>query len=479
MKRIGLKILLVVLAIVFSLMALPTFMVQTKTVAEGVNEKVKYSLLPATYNDNSELVLDKYNIQPINRLPYQPFDQEKQKKMDGMSFKFNETTYGRIENQFVKLDNCENISITDNLALSVWIYFDSVYVHDLTLTLELENGADLVWNIEADALYGLVTKSEFDLVTPHGWNKIYFPLAKATKSGEVLENGCLVSPTQLIVNYYSLLENDNIASLYFYDIALENASENQNYQVEKQRYNIFSAYFYDIARYTSFCEGDSITLPSYEKAITYAFQGNRDLKKEATKENSILKWRVYVISPSGESKEVSFSSKVTFNEIGTYKILYRCFEVENQSTKVILSPYKEITISKLNPIYFDRSEFKIKVGVNNLINIYTSPLFDNVSDISFEYDTSALEVSLDENKKVKILAKKTGKYQIKAKVTGSRTTSQPAEYETVLSVKSVKATTDKNHTIKIVVWTASACFVVAILISIVILVVKSRKIVVK
>lgn len=457
----------------------PNFAVRNFVTAEESEQKIKYSLLSPLFYANSDDAYEDYNIKPGHILPYQPFDFENSKKMSGMSFSFEELDYHKIDDQYVNLDRVENIENSNNLALSVWIYFSAVYTHDLSLTIELENGSKIEWNLDAEDLYSLVSKSNYDLETPHSWNKLYFPLSKATVSDEIWNGNVLFSPTKLTVRYYSEFENSNISSIYFYDVAIEEIEQTDKYQVERQSYKVFSAYFFDEAKISKLCIGDTLTLPTFQKAIIYAWVGNLDVKADSLKDTTNYKWRVYIISPSGESSEVSFSSKLTLSEAGTYKILYRCFEVQNESTKVIMSPYVEINVNQINAIYFDRSEYKIKIGVKNILNISTSSLFDWVSDIQFEYDEDALDVSLNEKGRVEITAKKTGTYDIKAKISAKRLDGDEKTYDTVLQVEAVKNSQNEKQALKIFIWIASGCFALGIIISIVILVVKSRKIVVK
>lgn len=470
---------MIAFAVLFCFFAMPVFAVQNQSAVAETESSVKYSLVPANYNSNSAKTEEKYNIKNKNLSWFTPFDFDAGKRMAGSSFNFDTTSFQRFQNACVFVDN-QSISYRDDLALSMWIYFDDVSLHDFSVSLELENGSRISWTLSANELYSLVAKSSIE-ETPHAWNKIFLPFKKATFSNDYSFSGGVLSPIKRIFfTYYSALEAEDISSLLFFDVAVEVADNVGEYSVTKQPYAFCRTYFFTDEQISNICLGDSLTLPSEQNAILYAWKGKTDLKKSAQEDGTNLKWRVYVLDPAGETKQYSFGETINFSIAGNYTLFYRLNEVKDGSSKVILSSYCDIVSNKLNAIFFDRKTLKTHQNVFNQISISTSPKITTVSDISFEYDTNALDVSLDENGKVIIRAKKIGEFEVKAKVRGVRPTSEEKEYETILTVKSVKnANSDNNLALKIFLWSVLGCFVVGFLISIVILLVKSRKLGVK
>lgn len=478
MKRKGLKIFMITLSVLFCFLAMPTFFVQT-AFAEEETVSVKYSLVPPNYNASPDETETKYNIKNKNLSPFTPFDFDAGKRMNGSSFDFDSDNNYCFQDQIVFADN-QSIEYREDLALSMWIYFDATSLHNFSVVLELENGKTISWNLSANELFSLVAKSSID-TTPHAWNKIVLPFKKATFSENyTFESGTLSTIKQIKFSYYSALEDGDISSLLFYDVAVENAEETEKYSVTKQPYAFCKAYFFTDEQISNVCHGDSLTLPSEQNAILYAWQGKTDLKKSATEEGTNVKWRVYMLDPNGTTKQYSFGDTIEFSVAGNYTVFYRLSEVKDGSSKVILSSFCNVSANKLNAIFFDRKTLKTHKDVYNQISISTSAKFSSVSDISFEYDESAIEVSLDEDGKVLIRAKKVGEFKVKAKVRGVRPTSAEKEYETTLTVKSLKpSNSDDNLALKIFLWSCLGCFVLGFLISIVILLVKSRKVGVK
>lgn len=468
---------MVMLAVLFCFLAMPTFPMQN-VFAEEI-ENVKYSLVPSNYNSVPSETETKYNIKNDNLIPFTPFDFDKDKRMGGSSFKFETDEFKRFKDSYVLVDRQTNIENNGKMALSMWIYFDGVKLHGLNFTLELESGENMAFSVSQSTLRDIVKRSDYDEETPYGWTKIMIPFARF-EGFSTITSEILPAPTKLVISYYSENEDPEVSTLLFYDVSIEKLDQTKNVETEKQAYTICKAFYFEKVLIDGLCDGDSLTLPTEQNAIVYAWQGTRDLKSEALKTSTNLKWRVSVMDPSGKVTQASFGEKITFEREGSYTIFYRCFETKNDASNVILSAYLTIGANKLNAIYFDRSSLKIKVNVLSKINVSTSSKFTSVSDVSFEYDENCLELIKDTDGTVYVRAKKTGKFTLKAKVTGKRVTTGNQEYSTTLTINAIKnSTKDDKMPLKIFLWATLGCFILGFIISLVISLVKSRKIGVK
>ncbi len=479
-KKIS-KILVLVIATMLCFLALPSFSIQKTVVAE---DKVKYVLLPATYNVmGEEQTLSKYNIKNENLYNFTPFDFENKKRMKGQSLRYYGGENKEYVNEFITLEPQNNILTSENLALSMWIYFDNIETHDLTLKLVLENGESLSWYFSSQELISLVKKSEYDIDTPYGWNKIYFPLSLATlSSSEILNAEVLSTPSKLDFTYSSVSQSEKISRLSFYDINIEETEDKNNFVVEKQNYSFVSTFFMPEENVSLICQGDSITLPSKNNAILYAWIGEKNIKELESESNSKYQWNVFVVLPSGEREsKYDFGDTITFDKIGTYTIYYSCSEVnsEETSSKNVLTSSLTISVGSINAIYFNKSNFSMKVGTTQILDISVSQKLSNCSEVTFEFNEKALDVGFDEDGNICVKAKKTGEYDIKAKVKGTRWTGQEKEYETTLTVTVRKQDKDKYHDLKVIICVILGCFCLGFVICMVISLVKSRKIVVK
>lgn len=462
-------------------LALPSFPMKKTVFAE---DKVKYVLLPATYNAmGEEQTLSKYNIKNENLYNFTPFDFENGKRMNGQSLRYYGGENREYVGEYITLETQSNILISENLALSMWIFFDNVQAHDLSLELVLESGESLSWNFSSIELISLVIKSEYEINTPYGWNKIYLPFALATLSNsEILSTETLSTPKKLVFTYSSENQGSKISRLSFYDINIEETEDKNNFVVEKQNYSFVSTYFMPEENVSLICKGDSITLPSKNNAILYAWIGEKNIKELASESNSKYQWDVFVILPSGDKEtKYDFGDTITFDKTGTYSIYYSCSEInsEETSSKTVLSSSLTISVNNINAIYFNKNNFSMKIGATQFFDVAVSQKLSNCSDITFEFDENALEVGFDENGRVFVKAKKIGEFNIKAKVTGTRLTNQEKEYETTLTVTVQNREKDKYATLKVLIYVLLGCFGAGFAICIVISLVKSRKIVVK
>lgn len=496
MKNKGQKILLFIIASVLCLIGTFAFLPSKNiALAEEKSEKIFYDLIPKNYNSEPSETFSKYNIENKNLDWFTPFDYQTNARMVGSSFKFDESEDGnhQIDDKYVLTDRVANVDLSNDkkYALSVWIYFDNSNVHNLTLSLQFENGSVLKWVLSSYKLLSLINKSQSEFIdVPFSWNKITLPFDEGVLTGESFKTGEYLSPVnKFIVTYKSDLSKENMSSLLFYNPSIEQVSAGTNISAEKQGYTIGSFNFFSENIANSVCVGDSLTLPSKTDAINFAWQGRRNLLLDKTTQpqNQYVQWKVYISYPNDsqtKGKTLSFGDKIDFTEEGSYTINYRCYDrvtINGESSEeIILSGYQTISVSSIHALYFNKSKINITVGKTYVLSLKTSSLFTNVSNFSFEYDTSALNVYLDDDGLVNIKAKKTGTFSVKAKVVGEREGfADSKEYETSIEIIAKKSKTDQNRTLRLIIYIILGVFGVALLLSFVILLVKSRKISVK
>ena len=445
--------------------------------AEG--EVVSYSLVPANYYEDPNKQ-SKYNLGSSNLDSFTPFDFVTGERMPGDAFKLPVDEYEQIIDQYVKLEYHNDIVKSDDLSIVLWIYIDGNLLYDLSLTLELENGVEILYELSSTELTLMLEKNNQETYLPYAYNKFSFPLSSGTFDGEIYNGNFLYAPTKLTINYSSVIPEEqreqDFAGLYFYDIRIEEVNNQNIAVIEKQNYYIsgFNLMPTDVAE--SICVGDKYKIPLLSQVVNYAYKGKENILQNFHD----YSWRVRVIVPDDNATQIiyNYGENITFEKEGVYKIYYECIHSEDDKIKVDLYARDDVYVNTINGIYFMKDKLNVVVGDKYLVGINTSSLFKNVSDIVFEYDHDALDVSLGESGRVVVKAKKTGTYRVVAKVNGNRVLNmQMQEYQTEIEIVARNAENKSDHKIFIIV--SLSVIGLTILISLVILVVKSRKIVVK
>ena len=433
------------------------FVPQISSFAVAEEVTVKHTLLSPLYNQNPSQTLDKYNISTEQTHSFTPFDFESGARREGMSFILPaEEERNQILNKYVLLDEVDDVSLDNNISLNLWIYFNTIYLHNLILTLELENGSTMTWELSSSMLYSLVSATgslSIDSL-PYGFIKFDLPFNTAVCEGEIKSGNTLIPPTKLIVSFTSATtEIDNFSSLVFYDVYLAESKEDY-ITVEKQPYRFYSLNFFKPEIVNSLVVGDSLMLPSKEKAIDYAWDGDSDLYELSNKQTPYVTWKVLVKAPdSGTSIEYkTFGEFVTFSKEGTYQIYYQCFNTSLSNEKPIISTSVVVSVGKLRPIIFGTSMKKIEVGKTYTLVLETSTIFNSVSDFRFT-STDGLEVNYLGEGVVEITATKKGKHKLTAFVDATRVVEPTQkEYSSVFQVEALEDDNDDKTVFKIVLW---------------------------
>lgn len=419
-------------------------------------EVQKYSLLSPQYNQTPSETLAKYNITTAQTHTFTPFDFENEERMAGMSFVLPTDERKQILNQYVLLDEVSNLSLTEDISLNLWIYFDKIYLHNLTITLELENSESLTWYFSTDQLYMLLGSNNGLSLTslPYGFVKFDLPLKKAEATGEYKNENILISPNKLKINFASTTsEVDDFSNLIFYDVYLAK-SNNDEISVEKQHYRFYSLNFFKQDVLDSLVVGDSLYIPSKESVINYAWDGDSDLYELSNKQTPYVTWKVLLKEPDAENKVEykSFGDKITFDKEGVYQLYYQCINTSLSNDKPIISESIEIVVNELRPVIFRLSKNKIQVGKTYTLYMDTSSVFNTVSDFTIT-STDGLEINYLGDGVVKIKATKEGKHKITASVNATRVVdSTQKEYSSQFQIQAVEIKEDDNTVFKIVLW---------------------------
>ena len=456
-----------------------------------VIENEKHSLIGSNFANQTEDEFNKYNISQEYISSFTPFNLESGVRLAGNSFKFPVGDRNQIQNSFVKVN--ETLIEEDDYSLFVWIYFDSVYLHNLTVTLELENGSTIKWLINSDELVNLVKKTTTVniLSLPFSWNKIEFPFSLATIDGEIYNLGKLYKINKLYVDFSSEpiadegeedSEIDKLdikySNLYFYDIYISNSSQGEEYKVEKQNFRFYKFNFYTNDFIKSLCVGDQITLPLFSQAISYAWNGQVDYKKI---ESSLVSWSVLVKTPDKKNNflRMNFGEKINLDKEGVYEIYYQCKDLNISNDAPIFSDGIKIDVRDLRGVYFDKNKYNLEVGKTYILKFHTSSVFSEITEINFTSDSPNLVVTNLGNGTVSVVTNKTGNFTISAKVKGKRLVSNvEKEYTENLKVN-VYNKEQENKILKILLYLGLFCGIITIIIVLIKKVVENRKFKVK
>ena len=364
MKKLLSKICLSLMGLVLSLVLFMPNFSNYANAENNSNENVvneKYTLIGADFNKGDSL--SKYNIQSSNISSFTPFNLKEGKRLSGNSFALTKGERNQILDQVVFVDSVE-VPKQDN-SLYIWINFDTVYLHNLKVTLELENEATLVWDLNSEILVDLVRKTEIAtvLALPYSWNQLELPFNLASVTGTIYNGDKLVSAKSIKINFTSEKkqgqgsEGEDVdveeelkitySTLLFYDIYISKSSNTEQYSVDKQNYRFYKIIGYSEDFLNSICVGDTISLPTNFKAVVeYAWNGYDDLRNGNL--NTVL-WRIVVKTPNpkGEYLYPDFGSKLTFEQEGTYEIFYQCVDTKHSNSQPIISDSVKINVRAL------------------------------------------------------------------------------------------------------------------------------------
>lgn len=458
MKTRIFKINIFVLSLILAIVCLCPIFSNKVAFAEQQNEKKTYALVPVDYNKDG-LALSKYNIEPGRNLePFQPFDLKTKQRMSGYSFHLNEEDNYKILNQYVKVDEQENISASENLSLFMWIYFDNIYVHDLTITLEFEDGATLVWNIPAEKIYEWVVTSDVGInVVPYAWNLFELSYASATKSGEIKNDNYYKQVKKVYFNYTSEVEIEKMSRIMIYNVYLEETSSEYKVIKESQPYRFGDAEIFSKEVLSDLCTGDSLTIPSPTAIIKYAWVGTTNIKT-----SSLVTKQIVLLHPTEGTKNVSYGEKLNLDVEGEYKLIYHYYNTLVEDSVPLISFEVKMDVEALRGIYFGKKQQTIKVGKVYTYSINASDKLTNFEDYNFTSSKDGLVCTYIGNGIVEVYATEKGDYTLSASVNATRlNSSEIKEYTTSIKFEVVDGEKDKT-TLKIVLYCVLGVLVVTL-----------------
>lgn len=447
-------------------------------------EVTKYELIDSNYYQN----LDKYGLTAENISVLTPFDFENGSRMDGRAISFLGDERNQILDKNITVQGEGSIDEQTKLSLFVWIYFDSIYLHNLTITLTLQNNARLTWKLTSEELRVLLKKySGIELAQlPFGYNLLELPFELAQVNGNYSDGGKYSPVTNINIEFKSnnvlppsdeLLKqpySSNFAMLKFYDFYLKEATDTSNYSVTKQDFRFAAFNYFDKQVAESVCVNDSLKLPSKADAIKYAWQGDKNLKDVSFKD---IVWRVVIKSPSGNfDYETTFNEQVKFTEEGEYTIFYQCLDTSLSTSSPVISGNQTITVNKLNPIYFDKSSIKIEPNKTYTINVHASSMINVLSDFSFTSSSENLIINYLGNGVFEITAKEAGEYVVTASVDANRVVDPSNKsYSGTLKIEVKKSKDENKVVLKWVLWFFAGTILLTIIFISIKSLVKSRK----
>ena len=435
-------------------------------------EKVKYSLISPNFTGQINYQ-EKYNIMANNVSSFTPFDLGQGERKAGKSFGLLSTERNQIVSQYVNLDEVD-VPKQQN-SLYFFVNFDTIYLHNLTIILEFENGAKLTWALTGNELVSLVKKTTTAsiLSLPFAWNHLELPFVKAIQSGEIYQGNNLNTISKMIIDFtsetiksedeevYGDIEQEfdiTYSNLLFYDIYLSESTGDDYNVLEKQNYNIYDFNFYSEEFINSICVGDTITLPSsYKTVVNYAWQGYKDLRNDNT--GSVV-WQIIVKTPDSKNPIIypAFGDKLTFNKEGSYEIFYQCKDISISNEEPVVSGSVKINARVLKPIYFDKSTFNIQTGKTYKLNVYTSIAFNTIKDIQFKTSSDSIDLIYN-NGVLSVTTNVPGEYKIDVILKGVRAVlNQEKEYTQTFKITVTNKTVNQKKTQKIILYVSLSIF---------------------
>ena len=428
---------------------------------EGATQEpapITYDLISPNFFTNQEEVLEKYNIVDYDN--QSPFDVETGQKLGGYSFMFNKDQTNQIVgDQYVKVNEI-SLSAQNDYCFIVWIYFNSVYLHDLSITLVLENGASLTWRYTQSQLMAMLAKYT-DLVyatngVPYAWNKFTLPFSSASKVGEMINGDSYYKIEKMVVNFTQsvegsiLPEGESYSVLRFYNPSVLQTEE-PKFSIEKQEYFFSDFNTFDQEYINSLIKGDKIYIPNKNDAVKFAWAGFEDLKNSP---RSTLVWMITITDPDSEKKSMSFATDTTpytFEEVGTYIISYQCVDTTISNTKAIISYSQKIIVKDMNAIRLDLPDRKLEVGKTYKIKAYTSSLFNSTQNLIFTSASDKMTVTQDDQGYIYITVNEKGNYTLNASVEGTRTAAPTMkQYTSTFTIQSYEQGADTSKIIFII-----------------------------
>lgn len=441
MKTRILKINIFVLSLILAVVCLCPFICGNIAFAQDQAENKIYSLIPVDYNKD-EQALSKYNIEPGKNLePFQPFDLEKGQRMTGYSFRLNEGDKYKITNQFVKVDSQEDIDASKEMSVLMWIYFDNIYVHNLKITLEFENGSTLIWDISAEKIYELIISSDVGInVTPYAWNLFELSFSSAQQTGEIKTVGKYEQIKKVYFNYESDIETENVSRIMIYNVYLAETSKEYKVVKESQPYIFGDAEIFSKEVLNDLCTGDSLTIPSPISIIKYAWVGTTNIKT-----SNLISKQIILNHPVDGDKIVSYGDKITFDSQGEYKLTYHYYNTLVEDSVPLMSFQVVMDVELLRGIYFSKKQQTIEVGKIYSFNIKASDKLANVTDFNFSPSGDGLVYTYKGNGIVEVYATKKGDYTLSVSAKATRINGvEPKEYQTSIKFEAFEGEKSKT-----------------------------------
>ena len=246
------------------------------------------------------------------------------------------------------------------------------------------------------------------------------PISAFTIFGSISDNGTLKNFKNVKIDYSSaeILQNYKYSNFRFYGLFLQKSTTSNVSVTEKQDYTVYSFNFWDDDVINSIMLNDSLSTKNIASAVNYAWVGEMNLLNM----QNFVSWQIILEKPNGEVKNYNFGDTITFDLTGSYTLSYKASSV-NELYKFSLYDHIDIYVRGNNLIYFDFSNYKVKINEEYILPLRIDSVIDlnTVESVLVEVSNPDIVevVSLD-GYEYKVKASKVGKTDISIKLKAKR-----------------------------------------------------------
>ena len=437
------KTLAVFAAIVLAFSALCTLGFGAKNYAQATGEEVSVELVSSGY--------DSANL-PVNASLYNftPMDFSLDSRMSGKSVKPTSEENGTFDVS-LQAEHTQTLDASHNYALCLWVYFPSVNIFNLEITLAGASGS-MVYAVTSDVLASIIAKPNDslhsqDLETDgYGWNYLEIPFSAFNKTNAI-SGGNYIEFETIRLRYLTSSELVS-QTLLFYDISIEESNvssaivKNEN----KQPYRLFK--FDSGLDFSAIFLGDVLQLPAKSVAIKYAYIGEDNVLENTTNYSIDVK-----VKTSEEETPWEWSGSFTFNTEGAVSIIVAAAE-KSSGNKVLIKTYS-FGVYEFVGLSIFQNITTFYVGQKIAIYVSASNKLTSFDNLHFEIEGESAKI-LNTNtaeKYVEIEIVKKGNFKLVATATGAR------EYDASIGLVAEKSfvakeVEDGKSGVKIALWVA-------------------------
>ena len=351
---------------------------------------------------------------------FTPFDYDKEVRMQGSSIVPRHDENDSVKGETYNLLSNGGLDASEDISVGLWVYFSDVFLHDLSLELYVDESNYMTLTIPKSILMDLCKKTDQITEQAFAWNYLELPISAFTKFGSISDNGTLKNFKNVKIDYSSaeILQNYKYSNFRFYGLFLQKSTTSNVSVTEKQDYTVYSFNFWDDDVINSIMLNDSLSTKNIASAVNYAWVGEMNLLNM----QNFVSWQIILEKPNGEVKNYNFGDTITFDLTGSYTLSYKASSV-NELYKFSLYDHIDIYVRGNNLIYFDFSNYKVKINEEYILPLRIDSVIDlnTVESVLVEVSNPDIVevVSLD-GYEYKVKASKIGKTDISIKLKAKR-----------------------------------------------------------